>query len=368
MDCYPHYLRLFSLVVLSLGLVPSLSAQQASPPPSAIYANHPLLKGRTFTPSKRPVAVRLWTREDKIINAVLLGRTEEDVVYAKPDSPGKLEDVLPVANIRRAAFDVTLDNEAYVEARRNRDDAALCRILATTWGPTYPFLNLPGNNAVEPVASLATTMMTVAGKTLRTARTDEARAKADRQYEAASSVLVALAEAKNWSPEGGIAAIKYCQCLLARGKVKTAAYHMSEMDEPMPGDAAYGYYWLVKGLLAEAQGDPREALHAAVLSVDFESKNGESFPASLLLSARSYEELEEWYRARDIYYEVAKLFQNTDFGDDALSRLRFIMDERKTEAPEADQTVENAFFGVAEDMNARCRDLLREVEQKATAE
>lgn len=358
MDFHTYIFRRVVLVLVAVSTIGFAWAQQAAPAPSSIYANHPLLKGKVFKPAKRPLGVRLWTDEDKILNVVLLGRTEDEVVYAKPDSPGKLEGVQPVGKVRRAAFESNLDVDAYVEARRLRDDAALCRILAAAWSPAYAYLDLPGNNAVEPVSMLASTMMTVAGKTLRTARTEEAKARADRQYESASTVLVSLAAAQNWSPEGAIAAIKYCQCLLARGKVKTAAYHMSEMEEPMPGDAAYGYYWLVKGLLAETQHDPREALRAAVLAVDFDSKNGEAFPAALLLSARSYEELEEWYRARDIYFEVAKLFQNTDFGDDALARLQFIMETQKTEKPEADQTVENAFFGISEDMNGLCRELL----------
>lgn len=361
--------RFRPLFLLPLAAVATCAlAQQPAAPaavaPSSVYASHPLLKGKHFTPARRPVPARIWADGEKILSVVLIGRTDDEVVYALPDSPGKLEGLVPVADIRRAAFDVTLDADAFVEARRTRDDPATCRLLAGAYGPTYPFLDLPENNAVEQVSMLATTMMTVAGKTLRTARTEEAKARAIRQYESASEVLVALAEAKNWSPEGAIAVIKYCQCLLARGKVKTAAYHIGELEEPMPGDAAYGYYWLVRGLLAEANDDPREALRAAVLSVDFETKNGESFPAALMLSARSYEELEEWYRARDIYYEVAKLFQNTDFEDDALDRLRFILDNHKTDAPEADQTVENAFFGLAEDMNKLSRELLNKKEQK----
>lgn len=354
------------LPVLLLAAALSAPAQQAAPPPSSIYANHPLLKGTHFKPARKPVKARLWTDADKMIDVVLLGTTEDSVAYALRDSPGKLEDVIPLAKVRRAVFDFSepLDSEAFVEARRTRDDAALCKVLLKTYAESFPFLALPGNNAVENVSLLASTMMTIAGRTRRTARTDEENARAIQQYERACEVLVALAEAKNWSPEGAIAVVKYCQCLLARGKVKTATFHLDELDEPMPGDAAYGHYWLVRGLLAEERGEWEEAVRDAVLSVDFESKNGESFPAALLLSARAYEELEEWYRARDIYYEVAMLFQNTDFGDDALDRLRFIMDNGKTDAPEADQTVENAFFGLAEDMNKLSRELLKRKETK----
>ena len=334
------------------------AAAPAGAAPASVYAAHPLLRGKHFTAAKRSVRARLWTADDKILSVVLLGRTDDEVVYAKPDSPGKLEGLLPVESVRRAAFEVSPDYEALVKARRERDDPAMCRVLAAAYAPTYLFLDLPGNNAVDAVSLLASTMMQVAGKTLRLADTDALKEKALRQYESAGEVLSSLAEAKNWSPEGQVAVIKFCQCLLARGKVKTAAYHLDEVPEPMPGDAAYGPYWLARGLLAETRGETREALRCAILSVDFDNKNGESFPAALLLSARSYEELEEWHRARDIYFEVAKLFQNTDWGDDACARLRFILDTGKTAERETDQAIENAFFGVSEDINKLARDFL----------
>jgi tetratricopeptide (TPR) repeat protein len=205
-------------------------------------------------------------------------------------------------------------------------------------------------------------MMQVASRSLRTANNDESHARALRQYESASDVLSALAEAKDWSPEGRVAVVKFCQCLLARGKTKTAAYHLDEFPEPVPGDAAYGPFWLVKGLLAETKEEWREALRCGILSVDFDNKNGESFPEALLLCARAYEELEEWYRARDIYFEVAQLFQNTEWGDDAANRLRAILDSGRTAEREADQAIENAFFGVSEDINKLARDFLNRKE------
>ena len=350
---------LAALAALPAASQTAAPAAAPAPAPASVYASHPLLRGKQFTAAKRSVKARLWTNDDKILSVVLLGHTEGEVVYAKADSPGKLEGLIPVESVQRAAFDVSPDFEALVKARRERDDPAVCRVLAAAYSPTYLFLDLPGNNAVEPVSLLASTMMQVASKTLRLADTDAAKEKGMRQYESAGDVLSSLAEARNWSPEGQVAVIKFCQCLLARGKVKTAVYHLDEVAEPMPGDAAYGPYWLAKGLLAEKRGETREALRCAILSVDFDNKNGESFPAALLLSARSYEELEEWYRARDIYFEVAQLFQNTDWGDDACDRLRFILDHDKTKDRESDQAIENAFFGVTEDINKLARDFLK---------
>ena len=362
LSAFPRFpSRLGAAVFALASTIAAAPAQNAAPTaaaPASIYANNPLLKGKHFTAAKRPVKARLWTDDDKILATVLLGRADGDVVYAKADSPGKLEGVLPLAKIRRAAFEAAPDLDALVKARRERDDPAMCRVLAAAYGATYPFLDLPGNNAVEPVATLATTMMQVAAKTRREADNDEARARALRQYESASDVLTSLAEARNWSPEGQVAGIKLCQCLLARGKAEDAAKRLDEIPEPMAGDAAYGPYWLTRGLLAERGGDTCEALRCAVLSVDFDNKNGESFPAALLLSARSYGTLGEWYRARDVYFEVARLFPNTDAGDDACAALRSILDGGKTAEPEADQAVENAFFGVTEDINKLARDFL----------
>ncbi len=87
------------------------------------------------------------------------------------------------------------------------------------------------------------------------------------------------------------------------------------------------------------------------------------FPAALLLSADCYAALGEYHRARDVYYEVAMLFPNTDWGEDALEGLRRVMEGKKT--AEKEQTaLEDVFFNVTEDMNALAEELLKKKKLK----
>ena len=131
------------------------------------------------------------------------------------------------------------------------------------------------------------------------------------------------------------------------------------MEEPTPGDDSYGHYWLLKGELADIAGDVTNAMDAAVKSLCFENKDVETFPDALMLSASCYERLDNAYRARDVYFEVAKLFPGTDWAEDALVRLEAILGSGKTAKKEA-ATAESTFFGLEEDMNALAEALVKE--------
>jgi hypothetical protein len=98
-------------------------------------------------------------------------------------------------------------------------------------------------------------------------------------------------------------------------------------------------------------------MDAAVKSLCFENKDVDTFPDALLISARCYEEMQEWYRARDVYYEVGRLFPKTDWADAAVSRLDFIMKKELTKDKEK-LPIENVFFRFHEDMNKLALELL----------
>ena len=78
-----------------------------------------------------------------------------------------------------------------------------------------------------------------------------------------------------------------------------------------------------------------------------------------MLSADCYEQLGNFYRARDVYFEVAKLFPGTDWAEDAITRLEAVMASGKTSKKEA-STAESTFFGLEEDMNALAEALIKE--------
>ena len=129
------------------------------------------------------------------------------------------------------------------------------------------------------------------------------------------------------------------------------------MGEPNPDDDAYGAYNLAYAYLGYLREETLGAMENVVESIAFETKDVDTFPDALMLSARCYELQNSWHRARDVYYEVACLFRNTHWHDLAMDRLRFIVSEGLTTAKEQAQ-VSNVFFGVEEDMDKKVNELL----------
>lgn len=331
-----------ALLTALLLALPGL-AQTPRPTPAAATRDD-----ITSTP---PVKVRAWVGE-RDQDLTLIGFDSRNVYFAKAAQ----RSALAKAEITRAVFDFDLYSAERSKAERKRDWTTVARILSPRLKPTLPYLDLPDNNAAEPVLYLGTVMMRAADRSARLATTEEQRAVADAQYAAAATVFNDAARA-TWSPVGLLADLKRCRCLIARDKPKSATYYLGQIDEPFPGDAAFGIYWIVQGELAYLSNDHRTAMDAAVKSLTFENKDVETFPDALLLSARCYEHFEEWHRARDVYYEVASIFPQTDWADDAAERLTYILAEELTEADET-SPLENVFFGVTEDVNKLARELL----------
>ena len=110
-----------------------------------------------------------------------------------------------------------------------------------------------------------------------------------------------------------------------------------------------------------------EVMDAALQSICFTNKDVTTFPDALLRSARGYEEQNEPYRARDVYYEVAKLFPRTDWSAAAIGRLKDIMNRGLTTAKETSATG-NAFFKTSDDMNKLVAQLLMDAGKPPVAE
>ena len=98
-----------------------------------------------------------------------------------------------------------------------------------------------------------------------------------------------------------------------------------------------------------------------IVSFAFESKDIETFPDALLLSAVCHERLEHMHRARDVYFEVARLFKNTAWGDIARDRLVEVMKDERVLEPEP-VNIAKVFFAIDEDMNAVVEEFLAETE------
>lgn len=324
-------------------------------------------KGVTGT---TPLKARIWVIPEKAVDDpgsakasfqdVTLVGYDKSAVYLAPEKGSVLQKRMPLNRITACDFEVEYDRPAIMRALSRNEWAKAIGPMTATFRPCFPYLNIPENNAAEEVLLLGTTMFKAARKTARTAKTDEEKAVARKQFEAASVIFQTCSKA-TWSSIGQMGALKGYRCQLALGGdfLKTATRRLSLMDEPTPGDETYGYYWLLKAEIAMKANNITNAMDAAVKSVCFENKDVETFPDSLLITARCNELLGDPYRARDIYFEVAKLFPRTDWADDALASLEAIMLAKSTEKPE-ESTTESSFFGLDEDMNALAEALIKE--------
>jgi tetratricopeptide (TPR) repeat protein len=305
-----------------------------------------------------PVKARVFLVDAETDQTMVFSGIGDGFVVAVRDGSAAPPQKLEFKAIERVEFLVDLDRFAVARAVRKSDWVTAIRLLGKALNPALPYLAVPENNAAQDALDLGTYMIRAAERTVRDGR-DEARlAMAKKQYEAAIEVFKCGSKAE-WCSVGQLSVLKGCRCQLAIGKPKTARYYLDQMDEPQPGDAAYGHYWLVRGEIDAVNGDFRSAMDAAVKSVCFESKDVETFPDALLLSARCYEELFEPHRARDVYYEVAKLFPGTDWAATAREKLRALMADGKTRDKES-EPVESVFFAFNEDMDALADALLAE--------
>ena len=295
----------------------------------------------------------------KFVDVTIVGRNRTDLLFAA-DATGKLPSHLALQQITGVDFTIEYDRYEVMRAMTRNNWALVISLMNKAYAPFAPYLDLPNNNAIEGTMQLGTAMFKFAKKSLRSAHNDHERDLAKRQYQAAYGVFNSCAKAE-WTSAGAVGALKACRCqVLAQiGKLDSVERRVLDMEVPLPGDDAYGYYWVLRAEIFMAKGDTAKAMDAAVKSLCFQNKDVETFPDSLLISAECYEKLGEYYRARDVYFEVAKLFPKTDWAEDAADRLDALMASGKTRAEEQKST-ENIFFGLTEDMNKLADEYLAE--------
>jgi hypothetical protein len=354
----------FTLVLLGLlgADVPAQTVGRSATGPASGASRVTVGGGAGGGPSIKVLSpVKAYVRannREKLVT--LVGRGEKDkskVAFTDPSAPNKRL-ILDADMIEAVRFDLDIDNVALTKARYNLDWLGVARVILGAVKPALPYLDLVENTAAELVLEAGDALLRSAEKLLRAAETDAQRAAASKRYEAAYAVLK-QARAAEWSSVSTIAWLKSLRCLLMLDKPKTARHYFKDIAEPFPGDRAMGLYWLVKAELEMNRQEYRVAMDAAVRSVAFENKDVDTFPDALLVTAQCYEELQEWHRARDVYYEVARIFPYTDWAAVSTRRLHFIMDNELTAAKEVGP-IANVFFGLSEDMNAVVKTFLAE--------
>lgn len=337
---------LWAALALAAAVVRAGAQTAAAPtPPSAPAAPAAGAGLRTFL-----------TVENTAREVFLLGRSGSDVLYRTPNAPPGVSATMKPDGIQRAEFDIKVDDRQVFSLARRREWRAAAQAILPAIQPALQYLDLPENNAVEYAMAAGLYLR----KAAQLAARGDARAREDasRFLTAAYNVLAAAGRAA-WHYYGDVARMRSALCLIDLGRLDEAERELNRGREPEQGDAAYGPYWLARGELLFARRKYQEAMDAAVRAALYETKDVETFPDALILTARCYEELNELHRTRDIYYEVARLFRGTDWGDLALDRLRRIM--REGMASEKEEAIITAvFFGSEEDMDGIIRKFLEE--------
>lgn len=302
-----------------------------------------------------PVEIQLAKSKTKL-KLVFLGRDRDGNVICRQPTAEKTTTVLRPDAIARIRFPFTYDQQLVTKLRRAGRWTDAATILAKTVYPTLPYLDVAPNNGVTLALRAGNYLMRAGDIKTAFAPTPEGRAAAAVEFNAALQLLRAVARAE-WSERSAEAEMQACICLVFLGQVAEAGEVFGEIAEPDVDGDEYGVYQLARAYHAAAKGDWQDAIEAAVHSSDFATKEIDTFPTALLLAGQCYEELEEWYRARDVYYEVAKLFADTPWGAVARDRLKGILDQGSTAQDEA-VAARSVFFGIEEDINTKARDLL----------
>lgn len=324
---------------LGLALVQSIFAQAPGSPSSA--------------PQPVPAAMKVVDQDAMKVLVKSFDGTK--IWYGDPTQPAGASVAVSAASVERFAFELTLDEEGLNRERMARNWNQVCVLLWPVVSPVLPFMGIRNNNAADLAMILGDSLVKAAAL-MRSAKGGDAE-KAARIVQRALSVYMALGKAE-WYSEAEAARLKGILCQIDLKDLKQADRDFRMMRVPEIGDQTMGLYWYVAAALKEANGKTRDAMDAVVKSIAFENKDVDVFPDALMMSARLYEALLEPYRARDVYYEVARLFPGTDWATTARVRLQSIMDQKLTQSKEV-IGIERTFFGLDEDVNAKAASLLK---------
>jgi tetratricopeptide (TPR) repeat protein len=308
----------------------------------------------------KPVQAKLVLGKDEK-EVDLVGREKNSLFYRPRGGPEGASMTVKLEEITEGEFVVELDGEAVSKALMAENWPAAAVLLTPVATPLLPYLDIPENNGVPIAIQAGQALMKSARNLMVTGGANLERAT--NVYLRAHQVLKAVSTAE-WTPDAEVARLNAIQCLIAVGDLKTAAKDLAAARAPDPGDESFGLYWLAQAQLHYARGQTRAAMDAAVKSLVFDNKNIETFPDALFMTGRCYEDLLEWYRARDVYYEIARLFPATSHATTAREKLKYLMDKGVTKEKES-SPVEAVFFGLDEDVNAKVQTLLNGKDEQA---
>ncbi len=295
----------------------------------------------------------------------LLGMKQGRVLFTHAEATHRAVTAVKVSDVESADIKLEYDKDVLSRHLRRQDWEKAAQILFRAVYPAVPFLVLKGNKAVPLALRTGDYLMKAGALKRRGGRTAEDLERAATEYRAAHAVLSGAAAA-DWSTRSRDATFMDVICLVMLGKLDEAESLLAAAQIPFVMEDCYALYRLAGAHVLVAKGDLRQGIEEAVGSLVFETKDLNTFPDALMLSAHCYEGLEEWHRARDVYYEVARLYRRTHWEVFAKERLTAIMAEGRTTDTEQAR-VENVFFGIEEDVNEKVRLLLNPAKDPAAA-
>jgi len=299
------------------------------------------------------VILAVLHHDKNTLDAELVGRQGNKLFYREQGGPKEASLTMSLDKITGIDFEFKFEDDTFSRALSTRNWSVVAATLWPMVTPLMPYLDIKDNNAVSYAYTLANAMVKVADG-FRKTRTDD---KASRLYIEADKLLNSLAAAE-WFEDADSARLKAVLCQIALTNYPQAELQFKAAHVPEIGDAAMGLYWYTQAILKQARGETRNAMNAVIRSLVFENKDVDVFPDALMLSGRLYEALMEPYRARDVYFEIAKLFPDTEWAKSARERLQYVMDKGLTKSKEKSD-IEVVFFGLNEDVNARATAFLK---------
>jgi hypothetical protein len=337
------FLRKFGLAYALAMVVATAPAWNAS---AQTDNKNATAKKKYVPPSKRKRQTAYIKKTDKTRKYLkLVGITDKDIEYLK----GLRVEKIPIQEIASVEF-VTPYNqyEIMVLERKRQYSEAAAKIL-TCLSPALKYIKLPENNLMDPLFEAGYLYLNGASMHSDKKGHDYDIKKARREYANAYGVFKKITEAE-WYYGVELAKLNMAYCALQIDKREIADKLFESVEEPAMGDAAHGLYWLMDALMKFKDGKKSEALDSAIKTVVFDTKDVHIFPEALLLTAYCYEDTLDYYRARDVYFEVARLFHDTPEGRIAFASLQFIRERKLTDEPE-DVGIEKVFFNSNEDVN-----------------
>ena len=257
---------------------------------------------------------------------------------------------MPIQDIEAAEFILKFSPYKAKVLESQGKCAEAAAYIIKSLAPALKYVKLPDNNLMNPLFDAAYLYLDAAATHSDKKSHDYDTGKANKEYVKAYSVFKKITEAKDWYYGATLAQLNMAYCALRLKKRDIANKLFAKVEEPALDDAAFGLYWLVDGMMKFEDKKFSDALDSAIKAVVFDSRNIHVFPQALLLSAYCYEDTLDYYRARDVYFEVARLFHDTPEGRIAFASIQFLRERKLTDAPE-DVGIEKVFFNSVEDLN-----------------